>query len=1051
MRLLCAATASLIAFTILAPSAEFGQAPSSRQSLTANAGPDQTITEGSGVTLDGSASYDPDGSPITYSWTLVSTPANSSASLQDDISVSPKFHIDKAGTYIAQLVVSNGRERSTPSTVTITTGNTPPVADAGTNQHVALGDVVQLDASASTDVNEDSLSYKWRLLYAPPGSSAVLSNPAAVNPTLSIDVAGTYIAQLIVNDGTADSRPARVAVTTSATLPPIANAGVNQTVAPGANVVLDGMAADPQFLPLTLKWALISEPAGSFARLSGGSSGHPTFNADFPGVYVAQLVASNGSAVSIPATVTITTSNTLPLANPGQRKNVLVDSPLTLDGTGSTSPNHTPLSYSWSFLSRADRSNALLSDAAAPAPTFVADTAGVYVLQLIVNDGVSKSKPRTVTVTASSSLYANAIVHAISATRATVGQNLQAPITVTLTPAPPSTGVAVTITSSSPAKALVGNNRPSFTININPGENPFTIPVEALANSGTVTVTISAPGYTSASSIITLAHSGFVIAGSKGIGGALIAFEGTSTPLTVSSGYLDTLGKFVAAEPVRPGFTVTVPVTSSAPGIGTILGSPVTFANGIGHATATFKASATKTGITTISAGTPAGFTPAKGNTLNVTVEKAGLIAFKATVGQKLEAAQTISLSAPAPANVQVTLTSADPTRVKFSTSSTQVGLGSITLTIPANHASSPPFFVQAFAASGSVAYTAVTGTFGSTTGAITLAAPGLGIQSLGGFGANFTEAVIDPAATLTVVTGYLNSSGQFVQQQLVGPAASVPVTVVSGNTAVGAITASPITIKGGASAAATAFQPKAVGTAVVTASSAGFKSAQVTATVVAFNPPLLFSGGNSSIGKDLETQFNINLPRKAGAGGVAVTIQSNSGVLAVAPNAITAGTPQITVTVPANLQSATFYVQATSNAGTATFTAKASGFRSTTGTVTLVPAGIFMLPPFITGKAGTTLTTVSVNTAALDPLHGNAILVQENLAGGRPPLTVSLHSSNSAVAGVPATVAILPGKISASVPVKLGSSGSATITIAQPAGFVPPSVGTSIPVTVTP
>ena len=48
----------------------------------------------------------------------------------------------------------------------------------------------------------------------PAGSTADLSDPAAVNPSFVIDIPGTYVAQLIVNDGMLNSDPVTVSIVT---------------------------------------------------------------------------------------------------------------------------------------------------------------------------------------------------------------------------------------------------------------------------------------------------------------------------------------------------------------------------------------------------------------------------------------------------------------------------------------------------------------------------------------------------------------------------------------------------------------------------------------------------------------------------------------------------------------------------------------------------------------------------------------------------------------------------------------------------------------------
>jgi hypothetical protein len=79
--------------------------------------------------------------------------------------------------------------------------NNPPVANAGLDQSKAIGQVVALDGSGSSDPDGDPLTYEWEILSEPSGAGATLSNPAAVSPTFTADEPGTYVVQLAVSDG----------------------------------------------------------------------------------------------------------------------------------------------------------------------------------------------------------------------------------------------------------------------------------------------------------------------------------------------------------------------------------------------------------------------------------------------------------------------------------------------------------------------------------------------------------------------------------------------------------------------------------------------------------------------------------------------------------------------------------------------------------------------------------------------------------------------------------------------------------------------------------
>ena len=365
----------------------------------ADAGPDQTVLVGETVALDGSASSDADGDPLTYLWTFTSLPTGSTATLSDATLVNPTFVPDLAGTYVVQLIVNDGTEDSAPDTVSITTTNSQPVAEAGPDQSVQVTDTVHLDGSGSSDVDGDPLTFFWELSAQPTGSTAILSDPSLVNPTFVVDLPGTYVVLLTVNDGTVDSDVDFLTITTVNSAP-VADAGSDQTIFVTQMASLDGTnSSDVDQDPLTFAWSFVSVPTGSTATLSNPTSPTPDFTVDQPGTYVVQLVVNDGLVDSAADTVVINTQNSAPVAQAGADQTVPIGSTVQLDGSGSNDVDGDPLTYLWALITMPTNSTAVLSDTTLVNPTFVADLPGIYVVQLIVNDGNEDSAPATVTIT----------------------------------------------------------------------------------------------------------------------------------------------------------------------------------------------------------------------------------------------------------------------------------------------------------------------------------------------------------------------------------------------------------------------------------------------------------------------------------------------------------------------------------------------------------------------------------------------------------------------------------------------------------------------------
>lgn len=378
---------------------------------TANPGASQNVLVGAVVSMDGSASKDPDGGTLTFKWTLIGKPVGSAATLTNSSYPNPKFTADLAGNYVLSLVVNDGKKDSAVASVSVTaaTANAAPVANAGSNQNVTIGATVTLDGTASSDANNDSLTYKWTLQSKPSNSSATLSSLTSAKPTFKADLAGTYVATLVVSDGKANSDVAVVSVLASvANSLPVAKAGANQNVVVGTSVTLDGTAStDANGDSLTYKWSLLYKPTGSLASLASASSSKPTFTADAVGTFVVSLIVNDGQADS--ATVSSTTViaealNAAPVANAGPSQTVLIAATVTLTGAASSDANADKLTYKWVLTTRPTGSTASLSSTSVVSPTFIADVAGVFVASLIVNDGKLDSAVSTVPISAVSTV-----------------------------------------------------------------------------------------------------------------------------------------------------------------------------------------------------------------------------------------------------------------------------------------------------------------------------------------------------------------------------------------------------------------------------------------------------------------------------------------------------------------------------------------------------------------------------------------------------------------------------------------------------------------------
>lgn len=170
---------------------------------------DSTVTDGS-VWLEDVETGTPVESTVQYydgTWSIVVAPLAPLAPGTDWVlTLTQGLSSFTAGPLLAPI-------QSTFTTAdTSTVQDQIPVAEAGPDQSVAVGELVVLDGSASHDPEGAVLLFTWDMPSLPEGSLATLDDPEAPSPTFLPDLPGEYVIRLQVSDGTWASDPDYVTV-----------------------------------------------------------------------------------------------------------------------------------------------------------------------------------------------------------------------------------------------------------------------------------------------------------------------------------------------------------------------------------------------------------------------------------------------------------------------------------------------------------------------------------------------------------------------------------------------------------------------------------------------------------------------------------------------------------------------------------------------------------------------------------------------------------------------------------------------------------------------
>jgi len=298
-----------------------------------------------------------------------------------------------------------GNESSYSEEVVCAVNNQPPVADAGPDQTTPPGSMVTLSGTNSYDPDGAFVSYFWTQTQ---GTVVILSEANVAQPTFTApgtDTAGeSLVFSLTVEDeyGVQAVDTCTVNVV-SANLPPVANAGPDQTVQEWAVVMLDGSrSSDPDDGIDTYSWQQVGGPT---VEIMNADLAQPTFVAPDVGPEGVSLTFQvtakdlNGLQSADTCVVNVTWVNAPPVANAGPDQNIPANKTATLDGSASTDPDDGIASYQWT---QTIGTPVALSDPTAIKPLFTAPKQKKTVLEFSLtvtdNNGLKSMDKCTVKV-----------------------------------------------------------------------------------------------------------------------------------------------------------------------------------------------------------------------------------------------------------------------------------------------------------------------------------------------------------------------------------------------------------------------------------------------------------------------------------------------------------------------------------------------------------------------------------------------------------------------------------------------------------------------------
>jgi PKD repeat protein len=345
------------------------------------------------LTLDASASWDPDNEIVLYEWDLDNDGLYGTedddcfGEIDDAVGINPAWTWDAPYTGVVGLRVTDAEGEfevcSDEDFTTVDIGNHTPVCDPNGPYQAGPGTTVSLDGSGSHDIDPgDQITCAWDL-----DTDGEFDDADGCEAEMAVssdaEYGTVYDICLRVTDSYGEYDITCTTVTVVPNQSPVADANGPYTGDEGSPISLDGTgSSDPDVDPLTYSWSVDDTSVCTFDDATAPT---PELTCTDNGSFTVTLVVDDGQ-VTDSGTASVTVNNVAPIVSIDNviPTLVAVDESITADGSFTdpgTSDTHTA-EWDWGDT----HSDGTVSGPNVGPDSHTYSAAGIYAIQLTVTD-----------------------------------------------------------------------------------------------------------------------------------------------------------------------------------------------------------------------------------------------------------------------------------------------------------------------------------------------------------------------------------------------------------------------------------------------------------------------------------------------------------------------------------------------------------------------------------------------------------------------------------------------------------------------------------------